>query len=101
MNELEEKEMYLYGEIVSEPKMYWKSFDSNKQQLLTGWRCKLQTNSITDINEHRIINVELVYDLIKWNQVMCGEMVKLSIKGKFISSTTDEEFIKCNVVIRK
>lgn len=99
MNILEEKERYLFGQIVTEPVMIWKNYEDGK--MLTGWNCKLHTNS-SMTGEEMVLDVQLVYDLIKWEVVRMNSFVKLSVQQEQNSRTTDSgRILKCNVVVRR
>ena len=99
MNILEEKERYLFGQIITEPTMIWKNYEDGK--MLTGWNCKLHTNSLMT-GEELVLVVQLVYDLIKWEVVRINSFVKLSVQQEQNSRTTDSgRILKCNVVVRR
>jgi hypothetical protein len=98
-NIFEKKETFLFGQIVTEPKLVWKSYEDGK--LLTGWNCKLHTNtSIT--GDETVLDVQLVYDLIKWEPVKINSFVMLSVQQEQSSRITESgKILKCNVVVRK
>jgi hypothetical protein len=94
-----EKEVFVFGQILTQPLLIWKSFTDGK--LMTGWNCKVHTNSAITGDEN-VLDVQLVYDLIKWDNVKMNDMVKLSVQGEQSSKFTDNgRILKCNVVIRK
>lgn len=94
-----EKETYLFGQIITHPVLIWKNYDDNK--LLTGWNCRLHTNSSVTGDEV-VLDVQLVYDLIKWEQVRLNELVKLSVQQEQSSRLTESgKILKCNVVVRR
>lgn len=99
MNILEEKERFLFGQIITEPTMIWKNYEEGK--MLTGWNCKLHTNSLMT-GEEVVLDVQLVYDLIKWEVVRMNSFVKLSVQQEQNSRTTESgRILKCNVVVRR
>jgi len=99
MNILEENERFLFGQIITEPTMIWKNYEDEK--MLTGWNCKLHTNSLMT-GEVVVLDVQLVYDLIKWDVVRNNSFVKLSVQQEQNSRTTDSgRILKCNVVVRR
>ena len=99
MNILEENERFLFGQIITEPTMMWKNYEDEK--MLTGWNCKLHTNSLMT-GEVVVLDVQLVYDLIKWDVVRNNSFVKLSVQQEQNSRTTDSgRILKCNVVVRR
>lgn len=99
MNKIEQKEMYLFGQIINEPTMIWKNYEEGK--MLTGWNCKLHTNSLLT-GEEVVLDVQMVYDLIKWEVVRMNSFVKLSVQQEQSSRTTDSgRILKCNVVVRR
>jgi hypothetical protein len=99
MNPLEKEEVYLFGQIVSEPVMIWKDYTDGK--MLTGWNCRLHTNS-SITGENTVVDVQLVYDLIKWDVVRLNSLVKLSVQQEQVSKLTSSgKLFKCNVVVRK
>jgi hypothetical protein len=99
MNILEENERFLFGQIITEPTMIWKNYEDEK--MLTGWNCKLHTNSLMT-GEVVVLDVQLVYDLIKWDVVRNNSFVKLSVQQEQNSRTTESgRILKCNVVVRR
>lgn len=97
---MDKQETYIYGEVISEPYLKWKNTDKSGI-LLTGWECQVQTNTNTNTKDHRILNVELVFDLMKWEPVRKGSFVKLSQQSKHKSKTIEGDVYRCNVVVRK
>ena len=97
---MEKVETFIYGEVISEPQLKWKNADK-PGVCLTGWECQLQTNSNPNTKEPRIINVELVFDFIKWDPIKKGQFVKLSQQSKHKSKTVEGDVFRCNVVFRK
>ena len=98
-NIFDKKETFLFGQIVNEPTMIWKNYEDGK--LLTGWNCRLHTNtSIT--GDETVLDVQLVYDLIRWEPVKINSFVKLSVQQEQYSKNTESgRILKCNVVVRK
>jgi hypothetical protein len=98
-NIFDNKEAFLFGQIITEPTMIWKSYEEGK--MITGWNCKLHTNSSLT-RDDVVLDVQLVYDLVKWEPVRNNSFVKLSVQGEQASRTTESgKILKCNVVIRK
>jgi hypothetical protein len=97
---MDKQETFIYGEVISEPYLKWKNSDKSGT-LLTGWECQVQTNTNPNTKEDRILNVELVYDLLKWEPVRKNSLVKLSQQSKHKSKTIEGDVYRCNVVIRK
>ena len=98
---MEEKvETFIYGEIITEPVIKWKNLDGDK--LLTGWECRVQTNSDLVSGEEKVLDIQIVYDLKKWEPVHINSFVKLSVQNEQISKTSKSgRVLKCNIVIRK
>ena len=98
-NIFDKKETFLFGQVITEPTMIWKSYEEGK--MITGWNCKLHTNS-SITGDEVVLDVQLVYDLIKWEPVRMNSFVKLSVQGEQSSRTTESgKILKCNVVVRK
>jgi hypothetical protein len=98
-NIFDKKETFLFGQVVTEPTLVWRSYEEGK--LLTGWNCRLHTNS-SITGDETVLDVQLVYDLIKWEPVRINSFVKLSVQQEQNSRTTDSgKILKCNVVVRK
>lgn len=94
-----EKETYLFGQIITQPVLIWKNYDDSK--LITGWNCRLHTNS-SITGDEIVLDVQLVYDLIKWEQVRMNDMVKLSVQQEQVSRLTEsKKILKCNIVVRR
>lgn len=94
-----EKETFLFGQIITQPVLIWKSYDDNK--LITGWNCRLHTNS-SITGDEVVLDVQIVYDLIKWEQVRMNDMVKLSVQQEQVSRLTEsKKILKCNIVVRR
>jgi hypothetical protein len=98
-NIFDKKETFLFGQVVTEPTLIWRSYEEGK--LLTGWNCKLHTNtSIT--GDETVLDVQLVYDLIKWEPVRTNSFLMLSVQQEQVSRTTETgKILKCNVVVRR
>lgn len=95
----QEKETFLFGQIITQPFLVWKSYSDGK--MMTGWNCKLHTNS-SITGDEVMLDVQLVYDLIKWDNVKINEFVKLSVQQEQHSKITDSgRILKCNVVVRR
>jgi hypothetical protein len=97
--EEQEKEVFIFGQILNHPTLIWKSFNDGK--LVTGWNCRVHTNS-SITGDEMVLDAQLVYDLIKWDMVKINDMVKLSVQQEQSSRLTESgKILKCNVVIRK
>lgn len=97
--EEDQREVYIFGQVINQPVLIWKSYNDGK--LLTGWNCRLHTNS-SITGDEVVLDVQLVYDLIKWDMVRINDMVKLSVQQEQSSRLTESgKILKCNVVIRK
>ena len=97
--EEDQKEVYIFGQVINQPVLIWKNYNDGK--MVTGWNCRVHTNS-SITGDEMVLDVQLVYDLIKWDTVKINDLVKLSIQQEQSSRLTDSgKILKCNVVIRK
>lgn len=97
--EEDQREVYIFGQVINQPVLIWKNYNDGK--MVTGWNCRVHTNS-SITGDEMVLDVQLVYDLIKWDTVKINDLVKLSIQQEQSSRLTDSgKILKCNVVIRK
>jgi hypothetical protein len=96
----DEKEVFYFGQVVTEPILKWRNSDK-PGQFMTGWECRFQTNSTLEGDEV-VLDIQLVYDLQKWEPVHNGQFLKLSMKHNQMSKTSPSGSVTvCHVVIRK
>ena len=97
--EEDQKEVYIFGQVINQPVLIWKNYNDGK--MVTGWNCRVHTNS-SITGDEMVLDVQLVYDLIKWDTVKINDLIKLSVQQEQSSRLTDSgKILKCNVVIRK
>jgi hypothetical protein len=97
--EEDQREVYIFGQVINQPVLIWKNYNDGK--MVTGWNCRVHTNS-SITGDEMVLDVQLVYDLIKWDTVKINDLIKLSVQQEQSSRLTDSgKILKCNVVIRK
>jgi hypothetical protein len=97
---METEESFIFGEVITQPLLKWKS-PQKDGGLQTGWECEIHTNSTLN-GDVVVIPVQVCYDLVKWEPIRIGDMVKLSVQREQMSKTSKTgKVYQCNVVKRR